>query len=161
MNLYFNTSQSIFFRDPSLQGEAWRINESGLRVGLIVPDDPMPVSYNSALKPKSLVDRVTLGDGYEQITESGVRSQKRLFEVQWNAISDARAKALQRFFLGEGSNSIYYRRPSEWFWWLPPTPLRTTSSIPIRVICVENWACNAITWNSNNFSATFEESFAP
>lgn len=159
MNLFWNTSQSIFFQDPTLIGKAWRSLPDGRRVGILNTDDPLPPSYDSRLKPKTLVDRLQFGDGYEQITESGIRSQKLIFDLRWTALEDEKARAIQRFLTGEGENSIYFRRPSEWFWWLPPKSLRTNSTLPIKVICVDNWEITPTTWNSNNVSATFEESF--
>jgi len=117
--------------------------------------------YQTSLKPKTLIDRVQFGDGYEQVTESGTRSQKLVFEIRWENIDDARAIALQRFLRGEGSTSIYYRRPSEWFWWYPPAPLRTPNMRPMKFTCIDNWTVTPITFNSNSVSATFEESFAP
>lgn len=161
MNLYFNGTSSVFFQDSSLKDDAWRSLNTGERVGLVVRDDPFPPAYNSSVKPKTLIDRVQLGDGYEQVTESGVRSQKLMFDLRWTALSDKRITALQRFFTGEGTTSIYNRRPSEWFWWFPPTPLSRGVVLPIKVLCVDGWSSTAVTWNSNDLSATFEESFQP
>lgn len=162
MQLYFNSERSVFFLDPTLQGVCWRELPSGQRVGLEDPADPMPVSYETTLKPVTFADRVQFGDGYEQVTESGVRSSRRVYEVRFSKIPDARAIALQRFFRGEGINSIYYRRPSEWFYWLPPRPLRTPDMVtPLKFICLDKWSVTPDTYNSNTVSATFEESFTP
>lgn len=161
MNLFWNSSSSIFFRDQTLQGVCWKALPDGRRVGLVVESDPNPPSYSTSLKPKTFIDRLQFGDGYEQITESGIRSTKRIYEVRWENIPDLRARAIQRFLLGEGSTSIYYRRPSEWFWWLPPLPLQTPGMLPLKVVCVEGWSITPNTYNSNSVSATFEETFMP
>ncbi len=39
------------------------------------------------------------------------------------------ARALYRFFVGEGPNSIYNRTPAEWFWFKLPEPLARAGEI--------------------------------
>lgn len=162
MQLFFNTERSVFFLDPTLENVCWKVLPSGQRVGLEDPLDPMPVSYETTLKPVTFADRLQFGDAYEQVTESGIRSSRRVYEVRFSQVPDARAIALQRFFRGEGINSIYYRRPTEWFYWLPPRPLRTPDMVaPLRFLCIDKWSVTPVTFNSNTVSATFEESFVP
>lgn len=159
MNLYFNTERSVFFLDQTLLNVCWRMT-GGIRVGTSVANDPVPPSYSSTASPKFNTDKIAFGDGYEEVSESGIRPVRRSFQLKWNRVPDVQAKALMRFLCGEGTHSIYNRRVSEWFYWLPPLQFHTTANqAPIRMTCLEAPSCTAEGWNSNTLTATFTESF--
>lgn len=160
MNLHFNGSLSVFFRDDTLRNISWKLDTNGQPVGTVVRDDPLPPSYSLPVEPRISLDRVSFGDGYEQVTESGINPVKLVFKVRWSHLRVQQATALFRFFNGEGISSIYYRRPSEWFYWKPPPPFSMATSLPRRFICVE-FPVTLNQWNDSEIQATFEESFQP
>lgn len=160
-NLYFNTSLSVFRFDESLKDIIW--TDPG-RV-LIFGEQAIPCSYNTGVSPEFLVDTVQFGDGYEQVSESGIHGRRDVFSVVFSKQRRVVANAIRRFIYGEAENSIYARRVSEWFWWLPPYPIgeRTSASDSVRVMKVR---CNSFrmvheTFDSVNINATFVESFEP
>lgn len=159
MNLHFNGPLSVFFQDTTLRNIAWKLSGIGQPTGIIVPDDPVPPSYGISGAPKATLDTVEFGDGYMQVTESGVNAVKRVFNVQWIHVRTEVGTALRRFFEGEGENSIYYRRPSEWFFWRPPKPFAT--DLPIKIITLELPKIEIVSWNDVNITAVFTETFAP
>lgn len=157
MNLYFNSSRSVFLLDQNLRNIVWIVNDSGQRVfrdGFIEP------SYDSPKSPKTNLDKLQFGDGYEQVALAGINPVQDSFELTFSKKRRALAVAMDRFFRGEPEGSIYNRNPSEWFWWIPTYPLAILGSQPIKVRC-ENWKVVPVSWDSVNVTATFTQSFEP
>lgn len=157
MNLYFNTGNTVFKFDPTLEGIIWY--KSGTS-RLFYNPQVIPCSYNSSDSPEVTIDKVQFGDGYEQVTEAGLNPVRNVFEVRFTKIRRATGRAVSRFLQGEPEGSIYYRRPSEWFYWVPPYPLAAIDSQPLKIRC-EKWRITAENFDTVNIDATFVKTFEP
>ena len=131
MNLHFNTEHSIFRFDPSLEGLVWYT--VGAEFKFYDGRQVIAASIRSGYSPEVTLDKVQFGDGYEQVTESGINPVRDKFDIVFDKKPRAVTRALKRFFNGEpGMGTIYDRRPSEWFFWLPPYPYAEETDEPKR-----------------------------
>jgi phage-related protein len=158
-NLHFNGPQSVFLQDSTLEGIVW--NWTNNQRVPVYPGEILKLSYGTRSDPQVTVDRLAFGDGYEQITESGIRPVKLKFNVIFGRQRPAVVRALIRFFTGEyGTGTIYDRRPSSYFYFKVPYPWDDENAQPRKFICL-NFPMEPQTFHSNNVTATFEEVFQP
>lgn len=158
-SLYFNTARSVFRFDPSLQNIIWRSGGNGII--FTHGEHVIPAAYGTSLNPEINVDEVKFGDSYEQVTEAGINPVRDVFEVLFSKQRREVTHAVQRFLKGEGNGSIYNRRPSEWFWWLPPYPFYANSiNEPMRIRCL-NYSIVPIAFNAWDIKCTFAQTFEP
>lgn len=158
-NLYFNTEKSVFRFDPSLQNVVWK--SSGGSITFLEGEQVIRASLESDSAPTFALDIVQFGDGYDQVTESGINAVRDHFNVKFDKKNRAITYALQRFFKGESTGSIYNRRVSEWFWWLPPYPFYQNSrNKPVKVRC-EEYSCSPVDYDAWTTSVKLIQSFEP
>lgn len=102
-NIKFNGAGNAFVADTSL----------GFDSG---DENPIRISYASNLTIIPQVESLRLGDGYQQLTMSGVRRVERKVQLTFKKVSDLISAALQSFFVGsDDDSSPYYRMPNEHF----------------------------------------------
>lgn len=156
-NLYLNTERSPFLLDPTLESIVWT------RVAGVPTykdkDNPIQFSFGTSDQPEILVDKLQLGDGYEQVTESGIQSHRLRYTLLFNRKPYAVIVALRRFFLGGGANSIYNRRPSEWFWFKAGYPFELANEEPKKFLA--SFSSNAQEWNNHSMTVDLVQSFEP
>ena len=158
-HLFFNTERTAFQFDGTLKNIVWYLDGLGARK-FYEGKQVIAPAYNSPKNPVLTLDKVQLGDGYEQVTLAGINPVQQVFDLSFAKRRRVIAVAMDRFFRGEPLGSIYYRDPSQWFWWLPPYPLAQENSQPIKVRC-EKWSAVPVEWDSVNVTAQFIESFEP
>lgn len=162
MNLYFNTSKSVFMLDPTLENLVWKwVNPSTkiTKTFVSTTGEPIPISVGSRLNPEVTLDILTLGDGYEQVTEAGLRSVRLKLDVIFAKRQPEIAWALNRFFRGD-AGSLYDRRPSEWFWFKVPYPFDDANAQPRKFRCI-SFPTEPIAFHANTLTCEFVESFEP
>lgn len=158
MNLYFNTDQSVFFQDPTLANIAWRLVEGVPTSFEAMPIGPIVPSYNSGYEPEMLQTRLQLGDGYVHVSEAGIQSSRLMLSLNFNNRRPEVIKALHRFFLGDGSRSIYNRRPSEWFYYMIPPGFPREGEVR-RFLAT--YSGSMPSYQASSLTVRFEESFQP
>jgi phage-related protein len=162
MNLYFNTERSVFLLDPTLEGMIWYWNSPSNKTTRIpYSSEIIPASYGTRSEPLVSLDRLVLGDGYEQVTEVGLRPVRLNMTVVFAKKRPEVVRALMRFFTGEpNSGSIYDRRPSEYFYFKVPYPWDAEDAEPRKFRCTA-FPMEPATYQSNTLTCTFEEFFDP
>jgi phage-related protein len=162
MNLYFNTDKSVFMSDPTLENIVWKwVNPSTktAKTAMSTTGEPIPLSYGTRHTPEVTVDTLTLGDGYEQVTEAGIRPVRKKITVVFKAREVQVIRALIRFFEGD-PGTLYDRRPSEWFWFKLPYPYDDANARPRKWRCI-SFNSEPETYNANTMTCEFVESFEP
>lgn len=160
MNLYFNTTSSVFLQDPTLEGYVWAYSDTSHQTKLLLDPAVIPVSYSTSLEPTLSLDKIQLGDGYEQVTEQGIRPVRDVYNITFGKRRPQVAIAMDRFFRGEDEFSIYNRRPSEYFWFTPAYPFDKVTALPRKFRC-ETWKMIPETYSAITITAQFIESFEP
>jgi len=150
MNLYFNGQRNIFRFDPNLAQEVARD-----------PLNPIVPSRATSLKTNFLVDKVQFGDGYAQIAQSGARTFLLTLDMMFEKRSRPVIEAIRRFLQGEGKGSIYFRTPSEYFWYTPPYPFSSENDPPVKWIVEGMMDINPEEYNAWNLRATFQQVATP
>lgn len=110
-NIKFNGAGNAFAADTSL----------GFDSG---DENPVRISYSSNLTIVPAVDTLRFGDGYQQLTMTGIRRKERKVQLVFRKVSATISDALQKFFTGvDDDASPYYRQPNEHFILTLPTGL--------------------------------------
>lgn len=162
MNLYFNTTSSVFLNDPTLENIVWKWVNPATKVAkamMSATGEPIPPSYGTRVNPEISVDVLTLGDGYEQVTEAGIRPIRKKLSLVFAGRRPEVTRALDRFFGGD-LGTLYDRRPSEWFYFKVPFPFDDANAQPRKFRC-QQYSIEPVTYQSNTVSAEFVESFEP
>lgn len=162
MNLFFNGPKSVFMVDPTLENIVWKWTNPSTKITRTTIDpngEPIPFSYGTRSNPELTLDVLTLGDGYEQVTEAGIRPVRLQMNIMFAKKRPEVARALYRFFAGD-PGTIYDRRPSEWFWFKVPYPFDDAEAAPRKFRCT-SFPIEPVTWHANNVNCTFVESFEP
>lgn len=73
--------------------------------------NPAPQGSNKNVEPR--VDIAEFGDGYNQRSENGINSSKRVFQASWPALSVGQCEALEAFFDAHRSAAFLWTLPLE------------------------------------------------
>jgi phage-related protein len=103
-------------------------------------------SYSSQLKKKPRVFKAQFGDGYAQRTADGINANPQVWTLVWENITQATAAAIEALLDSYGGHTP--------FTWTPP------GRSEIKVVC-EEYGVRYDGFDQRNFSATFEQDFAP
>lgn len=131
--------------------------DSGQPVGMNLPEDPLAASYGSTLETELLLEEVTFGDGYKQLTPTGLRPAQDRYPLRLQARPDVVVRAVRRFLVGEGATSIYNRTPAEWFWYQPPPAFQQNPGLTVLPVICKAFTVQAVAYNVNHIEITFEQ----
>lgn len=73
------------------------------------PVAPSPGTSNS---PEISLNKTPFGDGYTQSSPKGLNNVRRSFSLRWDVLTEAQAKTIEAFLVGQGGyKPFYYTHP--------------------------------------------------